>query len=81
MSFRWREGLVSIKDWPAAEGLAVLFMFLDELCGRELAAGRLRRVSCGWSDRSFAGGRQSKCRLFVVLKNRRGRCVVGKVGP
>ena len=73
MSFRWREGLVSIKDWPAAEGLAVLFMFLDELCGRELAAGR--------SDRSFAGGRQSKCRLFVVLKNRRGRCVVGKVGP
>lgn len=47
MSFLWREGLVSIKDWPAAEGLAVLFMFLDELCGRELAAGRLRRVSCG----------------------------------
>lgn len=35
----------------------------------------------GRSDRSFAGGRQSKCRLFVVLKNRRGRCVVGKVGP
>ena len=29
------------------KGLAVLFMFLDELCGRELAAGRLRRVSCG----------------------------------
>lgn len=47
MSFLWREGLVSIKDWPAAEGLAVLFMFLDELRGRELAAGRLRRVSCG----------------------------------
>ena len=34
MSFRWREGLVSIKSWPAAEGLAVLFMFLDELRGR-----------------------------------------------
>lgn len=40
MSFRWREGLVSIKDWPAAEGLAVLFMFLDELRGRGAGSGK-----------------------------------------
>ena len=77
----------------AAQVKTFLLQLQDNLCqqlsavdGAPFIEDAWQREGCvgfraGRSDRSFAGGRQSKCRLFVVLKNRRGRCVVGKVGP